>query len=364
MLALVKVRPEPDAVELREIDTPDPGPEEVLVKVEAAGICGTDISVIAWRPNLAARAGGALPLVLGHEFAGTVVRGGTRTTLSVGTAVTGNPQLYCGICRWCLAGRTSICANRPMLGINHPGTFAEYLVIREANVYPLPDGVSPIVGSLCDTIAGAVHALERVIPPRDEPALVVGCGPLGLMVGLVLKASGLAQVFISGTDGDDDRLGLAESLGLLPLHANAMGDAITTATDGRGVGSAFEVAGSTSAVSQAIQAVRRGGRVGLMGLGPDASAIYTGTLVTREIDLVPICAYYPSSWDGALELLKTGSLDLDRLITHRVPFYEYLVAFDLMRSREGVKIVLEPSRPRGQITIDRDFVSRNASTPS
>lgn len=342
--AMVEARPEG----ARIVDLPEPSlsPDGVLVRVEAAGICGTDVSLLAWAPGMAARAGGRLPLIMGHEGAGVVQAVGSSVRgLVPGDRVAPITIHYCRTCRFCREGRSTICDSRPTLGIERDGVYAELLAVPADRVSRLGPGVSIEGGSLSDPIAVALQAFERVPIDSDDTVAIVGAGTIGLTLALVGRAFGPKRLFLVGLEADRDRLRLAGSLGIDAVEAEDPGVArrvVESVTAGYGADVVFESAGHPSAVQVAIGLARKGGRIGLVGLPHGPTEIGTAQLVWAEQAIVAIRGYNQSCWDRGQELLAAGRIDLSPLVTHRLPLVDAERAFKLVRRREALKVVLQP----------------------
>ncbi|MDN5347615.1 MAG: L-iditol 2-dehydrogenase [Clostridia bacterium] len=346
MKALVKSHPVPEEVEWTDWPEPVCGDNDILIKVEAAGICGTDMSVFDWAERTVQEHNVRLPIVMGHEFSGLVTQVGknVKKDINVGDLVTANIILYCGICRFCREGQTNVCDNRPTLGIQVPGVFAEMVAVRAENVYKVENGVPPSVAALSEPLCVAIHATERVMPKPGDVVAVVGSGSIGLLMVLVLKEMGVETIFLTGIAGDENRLALGRELGAVTINVSEQEplEMILASTGGHGCDIAFETAGHPKAVLQALSLVRKQGKVGLIGMPHDLTSISTTALCIRENEMIGIRAYTPATWQKCVKLLPKLEKQLSRLITHSLPMSEAKQGFALMKKREAIKVILVP----------------------
>jgi len=345
MKAVVKTQPGPGNLAYTDFKDPDVRPGQVVIEVRSAGLCGTDLSLFAWAEATVRQYRPEPPLVMGHEFSGIVAEVGTGVTgLRVGDRVTANPIMYCGKCYYCQSGRHSICDDRPILGLGLNGCFSRFVAVRRENVYPVPAGVSFEVAAMSEVLCVALHTLDRIPVAPGDTVAVVGAGPLGFLILLAARAAGASRLVMTGLRADRDRLKVATELGAQTLVVDEVDptQAVRDLTRGLGADVVFECAGHPSAVPQALSLVRKGGRVGVLGLGHADSAFNTAMLSYREIDLVGVRAYEPSTWHRSYDVLASRQFPLERLVTHRLPLEEAAHGIELMQSRQGLKIMLTP----------------------
>ncbi|MBI4503920.1 MAG: alcohol dehydrogenase catalytic domain-containing protein [Chloroflexi bacterium] len=346
MRAFVMVEPRARGARLIERAEPALGPDHVLIRIEAAGICGTDLKVLEWAPNIAVRAGSRLPLTMGHEGAGVIHAVGSAVQgLAPGDRVAPVSIHYCRQCRFCREGRSSICDNRPTLGIERDGVFAEYLAVPADRVSRIGQDVSLEAAALLDPIAVALQAFERVSVGADDVVAIVGAGTIGLILALVARVYAPKRLLLFGLQVDRDRLRLANSLGVEAVEAQDPAVArrvVDSVTHGYGADVVFEAGGHPVAVQTAINLGRKGATVGLVGLPFGPTEIFTSQLVWAEKTLVAIRGFNQSCWDRALAYIGEGSLDLTPLVTHRLPLAEAERGFDLLERREALKVILRP----------------------
>jgi threonine dehydrogenase-like Zn-dependent dehydrogenase len=294
---------EPHRLELRDAPTPVPQAAEVVVKVEASGVCGSDL-----HGYLGKSLNRKPPLVMGHEFAGVVASVGEAVRgLAAGTAVTVYPLIPCGQCPACRRGETSQCPSRQLIGIHRPGGFAEYVAVPRASVVPLPAGMSVFTASLAEPLANVVHIFNRNVHGLPRRIAVFGAGTLGVLalhVAHLFSPSVLASVDIVPA-----RLALAERVGATAALNARTEDAVARIRDltgGEGVDLAIEAAGSSVTRQAAVASVRTGGTVVLLGLGEEMTPLNAVDVVNREVTLRGSYAYTYDDFVRAVELLGAG----------------------------------------------------------
>jgi threonine 3-dehydrogenase len=342
MRALVKETAAAGAA-LREVPVPEPGPGELLIRVEAATMCGTDLHIERWDPwaqeNFA-----RVPMTFGHEMAGVVVaRGPGATRIRVGDTVAAETHIVDWTCYQCRTGRHYVCQNMRILGVHVPGSFAQYVVLPEVNAW-VYEGLSFEIAALQEPLGNAVFS-AFVEDVAGQTAVVTGCGPIGLMSIAVLKMAGARAVF--ATDVNPERLEMATRMGA-DLALDARDDVVSrlrAETDGNGVDIVLEMSGSAAALHQGLGAVTNGGRVSLLGTHTAPATID----LSKEIIFKGLRVYGITgrrlwdTWYRTTALLEEG-LDLTPVITHRLPLSDYQKAFDLVASGHAGKIVLLPQK--------------------
>jgi threonine 3-dehydrogenase len=340
MRALVKEAPGPGAA-IRELPVPEPGPGEVLVRVEAASVCGTDLHIERWNA-WAEENFGPPPLVFGHEMAGTVVaRGAGATSVRVGDLVAAESHIVDWSCYQCRTGRAHVCRNLRILGVHVPGSFAQYAVIPERNAW-VTEGLPAEVAALQEPMGNAVHAVfvEEI---AGLTVAVLGCGPIGLMAIAIARLAGARQVF--ATDINAERMAMAERMGAdetIDARTDVPGRLLAL-TEGVGVDVVLEMSGSEAALHQGLEAVTNGGRVSLLGTHAAPITLdLSGEVIFKGIRLYGITGRRLfETWYRTTALLEEG-LDLSPIITHRLPLSEYAKAFELVADGHAGKIVLLP----------------------
>jgi len=341
MLALAKTRAGPGA-ELVERPAPTPGDGEVLLRMEAASICGTDQHLYAWDDWAAENM--VPPRIMGHELAGTVIGTGNAVTrVKEGDLVGVESHLFDWTCAQCRRGDMHLCRNVRVIGVHVDGGFAEQFVVPEANAIE-SNGLDPAVVALQEPMGNAVHAAFAE-PIEGRSVLVTGCGPIGLCALGIAKAAGAALVI--ATDTEAYRLELARTMGAdLALDAAdpATEEQISQATGGDGVEVVLEMSGAAPALAQALSAVTRGGSISLLGIfGEPPQVDLSELVIMKGLRLHGIYGRrIYDTWERTQSLLRSGALDVSPIITHRLTLADWEQGFDLIASRNAGKVVLVP----------------------
>lgn len=331
-------------LELADLPVPVPAPGEVLIRVAACGICGSDVH------GYDGSSGRRIPpIVMGHEAAGTIASVGPGVdNFCEGDRVTFDSTVYCGACPCCKRGEVNLCDNRQVLGVScgdyrRAGAFAEFVAVPARILYKLPENLSYAEAAMLEAVAVAIHAVSLGPAARGSTALVLGAGTIGLLVQQALRAAGYARVFV--TDVDATRLKLSESLGatsVLP-SGTALHDQILGLTGGVGVDVAVEAVGIEPTITAAIDSVRKGGTVILVGNISPAVTIPLQKVVTRQIRLQGSCAS-AGEYSRAIELVSDGQIKVKPLISAVAPLEEGASWFERLYAREPnlMKVVLAP----------------------
>jgi threonine dehydrogenase-like Zn-dependent dehydrogenase len=325
---------------LHDQPVPAPQPGEALIQVAYAGICGSELSGYLGHNALRVP-----PLVMGHEFSGTITAlgDGAGGDLALGQPVTVNPLAYCGVCPYCKSGLNQLCVARKLVGAHRPGAFAEYVSVPAELIAPLPLGMSLRTGALAEPAAVGVRIGEMAGPLPGETALVVGAGPIGLLALQALFAQGAAHVFIA--DLDPARLGMGADLGGEPLDPRAVNvaEVVRQATGGRGVPVSVDAVGAGVTRATCVAATRSTGLVILSGLHEETSPIPAADVIRREIVLRGCFAYSPANFAEAVRRLADGRLRLAPWIVE-APLAEGGAWFDRLVDAPGAvaKVLLIP----------------------
>lgn len=332
-------------LEFTEADRPAVGATDVLVRVGACGICGSDVH--GYDGSSGRR---VPPLIMGHEAAGVVEEiGSSVNQVHLGDRVTFDSTISCGDCDPCRRGNVNLCTSRRVLGVScgdyrQHGAFAEFVVVPQHIIYTLPAGMPLEHAAMIEPVSVAVHAVKRLAIQRGERAAVVGSGMIGLLVIQALREAGCEEVV--AMDVDDGRLALAKELGASTTVNSGSVNAVSHTlelTGGEGVDVAVEVVGNAAAFGTAVGCVRRGGRVGLVGnLSPEVP-FPLQAVVTREITLVGSCAS-AGEYGQAIELVASGTIRVDPLISAVAPLAEGPRWFERLYAREPglMKVILQP----------------------
>ncbi|MEO0751558.1 MAG: L-threonine 3-dehydrogenase [Pseudomonadota bacterium] len=339
MKALVKARPEP-GLWMEHVPVPEPGPSDVLIKVKKSAICGTDVHIWNWDEFSAKTV--PVPMVVGHEFVGEIVdTGAAAVKYKIGDRVSGEGHIVCGVCRNCRAGRAHLCRNTKGVGVNRPGSFAEYVCIPEHNVVPIPEDVPDEIAAIFDPFGNAVHtALSFDLVGED--VLVTGAGPIGIMGALVAQKVGARKVVI--TDINPYRLDLARQMGVqhvVDVSAHQLRDVMGEIgmTEGFDVG--LEMSGASAAMQQMIARMNNGGKVALLGIAPTAFPVDWNTVIFKMLQIKGIYGREMfETWYKMIALVQSG-LDMSGLITHRLPIDSFEQGFAAMISGNSGKVVLD-----------------------
>jgi len=346
MKAVLKTHPGPGNITYTDFSDPELQSNQVVVEVRAAGICGTDLSLYNWSESMIREFTPALPVVLGHEFSGVVAEAGAGVSrFRCGDRVTANPVMSCGACLYCRMGRPQVCDQRPLLGVGVHGCFARFVAVREENVFPLPPEISFETGALNELLCVSLHAMDRIAVGPGDTVVVIGAGPMGVMILMAAQAAGASRLVMTGLAVDRERLQIAASLGAHTVIVDESDPAAVVRELTRGVGAdvVFECAGHPAGLPQALRLIRKGGRIGILGMGSGESSFNTAIISFREVEIVGTRAYDPKAWHRSYDVLASGRVPLERIVTHRLPLEEAARGLELMKRREGLKILLIPS---------------------
>jgi L-iditol 2-dehydrogenase len=331
-------------LEMAEVPMPVAGAGEVLIRVGACGICGSDVH------GYDGSSGRRIPpIVMGHEAAGRIAALGVGVTgLAEGERVTFDSTIYCGACGFCKRGEVNLCDHRQVLGVScgdysRAGAFAEYVAVPARVVYKLPESISFAEAAMLEAVAVAIHAVSLAEISAQSTALVVGAGTIGVLILQALRAAGCKRVFVS--DVDASRLKLAKELGAADiLRADAdVVEQILQRTGGVGVDVAMEAVGRDETVNAAIASVRKGGTVVLVGNISPAATLPLQKVVTRQIRLQGSCAS-AGEYPQAIALMASGAIRVKPLISAIAPLAEGPQWFERLYTREAnlLKVVLTP----------------------
>jgi L-iditol 2-dehydrogenase len=330
---------------IENMPQPEPGPHEVLIKVAACGICGSDVH------GFDGSSGRRIPpLVMGHEASGVVAAVGREVTkFQVGDRVTFDSTVYCGECAYCKRGELNLCDKREVIGVScgdyrRHGAFAEYIAVPERIVYKMPNSMSFPEAAMLEAVAVALHAINVSGVKKGDTVLVVGAGMIGLLTMQAAKVAGVARVLIA--DIDETRLTLGELLGAdeaLRGTGGLIAEATLKRTGGVGADVVFDAVGRTKTVTESIDSVRKGGTVTLIGnIAPEVT-IPLQKVVSRQIRLQGTAAS-SGEYPLAMELLASGRIQVRPLITAVAPLEEGPRWFERLHAQEPnlMKIVLAP----------------------
>ena len=339
MKALVKQKREP-GLWLEEVPEPQVGVNDVLIRVHRTGICGTDLHIYNW--DAWSQRTIPVPMVIGHEFVGEVVRTGANVAdFKEGDIVSAEGHVVCGRCRNCLAGRRHLCADTKGIGVNRPGAFAEYISVPMTNVWYHRRGIDQDVAAIFDPFGNAVHtALSFGV--LGEDVLITGAGPIGVMAAAVVKHAGARYIVV--TDVNDYRLALAKRMGAT-LALNVSKGNLREAQQKLGMKEGFDVglemSGNPSAVRDMIANMAHGGKIAMLGIPSEPIAIEWNTVVFNMLTIKGIYGREMyETWYKMTVMLESG-LDITPVITHRYHYTDFEKGFAAMKTGQSGKVVLD-----------------------
>ncbi len=344
MRAIVKTKPGV-GMTLEEVPKPQCGPADVLIRVKAAGVCGTDLHIWEWDRWASNRL--KPPVVIGHEFAGEIVELGNEARragiLNVGELVTAEGHIVCGHCLQCRTGYGHLCKRTQIIGVDRDGAFAEYIAMPATNIVRL-HGIPVEIGAIMDPVGNAVHTVLEGVELAGSTVFVLGCGPIGCFAVGVARAAGASAVIAS--DYNDIRLDLARQMGAT-LTLNPSRDdvvqGVLDATHGNGVDLVCELSGHPAGHAQAFKAARLGGRVNLLGTPSKSTEVdFAHEIIFKGLTLYGVTGRKMySTWNTMGRMIRGGQLDPRPVITHRFPLDQIAEAIALIKDGTAGKVILE-----------------------
>lgn len=338
MKALAKLHDKP-GIWMTDVDKPEYGYNDILIKIKKTAICGTDVHIYKW--DEWSQKTIPVPMVVGHEYVGEVAAMGEGVRgFEIGDRVSGEGHITCGHCRNCRAGRRHLCRNTYGVGVNRPGAFAEYLVIPADNAFKLPDDVSDDMAAIMDPFGNAVHtalAFDLV----GEDVLITGAGPIGIMAAAVARHVGARHVVI--TDVNEFRLDLARKMGVTRA-VNVAEQKLTDVMDELGMKEGFDVglemSGVPLAFSQMLATMNHGGKIAMLGIPPENVAIDWNQVIFKGLVIKGIYGREMfETWYKMASLLQSG-LDISPILTHQMHVDDYEQGFETMISGHSGKVIL------------------------
>jgi L-iditol 2-dehydrogenase len=343
MRALVKHAPGDGNVEVLEVEEPVCRENQVKIETAFCGVCGTDIHIL--RDTFR----NYPPVILGHEFAGTVVEVGRHVSgVMIGQRVTGlgATAVTCGQCLYCRSGNFVFCEQRRGMGHGVNGAFARYVVMRPDQLYALPEALSLEEAALSEPFAAAIHAVIEVSKIRiGDIALISGPGPMGLLCLKLLDAEGVKTI-VAGTSGDDVRLEIAKRFGaarIVNTSKEELREAVREETKGFGVDVAFECAGHESSVRNSLEALRAMGRYTQVGICGREIQVSIDQIFYKQLQVSGSICYTADTWDRMMKIYAQGKVHLDDMITSKLPISEWRTAFQQCTERRGLKVLMYPT---------------------
>lgn len=329
--------------EMVDVPIPEPGPGEVLIQVKATSICGTDVHIYNWDPWAAEHV--QTPITVGHELCGIVVAHGEGvTTPDIGALVSAESHIIDNTCAWCRTGQGHLCENTRILGVALDGAYAEYICVPAQNAWPDPPDMPYSIASLQENFGNAVHTVS-VPRVAGRKVLLTGMGPVGVMALATAKALGARSLF--ATDISDYRLELAAKMGA-DLTINPMRDdvdeTVLEATDGEGVDVLLEMSGAPAAIDAGFRLLKNGGEAALLGLtSQDFAFDLADHVIFKGATVYGIVGRRLwETWFEMRGLIRSGTVDLSPVVTHRFALEDYDRAFELMLSGNCGKVVMFP----------------------
>ncbi|VAX42752.1 L-threonine 3-dehydrogenase [hydrothermal vent metagenome] len=339
MKALVKKKSEP-GIWLEDVPEPETGVNDVLIKVDRTGICGTDIHIYKWDDW--AQKTIPVPMVVGHEFVGEIVEVGSNVTdFFPGEIVSGEGHVVCGRCRNCLAGRRHLCKDTSGVGVNRSGAFAEYISLPMANVWNQADEIDREIASIFDPFGNAVHTALS-FPVLGEDVLITGAGPIGLMAAAVVRHAGARHVVIS--DVNPYRLELAKKMGVsvaVDVTKESIADVQKKLGMAEGFDVGLEMSGNPSGFRDLLANMCHGGKIAMLGIPEKEIAIDWNTVVFNMLTIKGIYGREMyETWYKMTVMIQSG-LDISPVITHKFHYTEFQKGFDAMLSGNSGKVILD-----------------------
>lgn len=327
-------------IELRDVEIPKVGHNDVLIRVKRTAICGTDMHIFNW--DAWAQKTIPVPMTVGHEYCGEIVEIGSEVSgLEIGDRVSGEGHITCGFCRNCRAGRRHLCRNTQGVGVNRPGCFAEYVAIPAVNAFKLPDAIDDEIAAILDPLGNAVHT-ALAFDVVGEDVLITGAGPIGIMAAAIVRFVGARHVVI--TDVNDYRLAIAKRMGAT-LAINVTRDSLEGAMQQLGMKEGFDVglemSGNAAALRDMLRTMHHGGSIAMLGIPPNEVAIDWNEVILKGLTIKGIYGRQMfETWYKMAALLQSG-LNVRPVITHRMPYTDYRHAFEIMGKGESAKVVMD-----------------------
>ena len=315
----------PKEITFREVDIPEPGPDQVLVKIKRIGVCGSDIHVFhGMHPYT------KYPVTQGHEVSGKIVKLGQYVSnLQVGQRVTIEPQVFCGRCHPCLHGKYNLCENLKVMGFQTVGTASEYFAVDASKITPLPEGMSYNEGAMIEPLAVTVHAGKRFADMKGAKVAVLGAGPIGILLSQAVKALGAAEVMI--TDISERRLELAKSVGAdyaINTAKEDFGEALVACFGPDKADVIYDCAGNDITMNSAIQNARKGSTIILVAVFAKMANVDLAKLNDSELDLNTSMMYRHEDYVDALRFVNDGKIQLKPLECAHFAFKDYQKAYE------------------------------------
>ena len=344
MKAVVKYDNVAGATEVREVPVPSIGPDDVLVETAYIGICGSDPHMhhnkVSYKVNV--------PLILGHEFAGVIAEVGANVSgWKVGDRVTSETHAdYCGKCVMCRTNNYHVCRERKGYGFQIDGAFAKYVRVPSRILHKVPENVSLKEAALTEPLCVAYSSLVKHSPLKPgDLVVIIGPGPIGLLCTKIASILGASDIVVVGTDGDDARMEIAKKMGATMTINSSQQDPVPIIMgmrDGYGANLVVDAAGFSPTLKLSLDVVRPCGQINKIGWGPGPVGFSLDQLISKAVALQGTFSHTWDVWEKCLVLMGERTVDLGEVITHELPLDQWQKGFDLMETKEGLKIVLTP----------------------
>jgi threonine 3-dehydrogenase len=335
----VKAEAEP-GLRMQDVARPVPGAGDVLIRVEKTSICGTDLHIQHW--DAWAQATIPVPMVVGHEFMGTITELGAGVAgLEIGQRVAGEGHVWCGHCRNCKGGRREFCHHHTGVGVTRPGAFADYVVIPAQNVFAVPDHISDDVAAVLDPLGNATHTALR-FDVVGEDVLITGAGPIGVLAAAIVRHIGARHVVV--TDVNPYRLAMAAAHGATRV-VDVRSEALAPVMDELGMSEGFDVglemSGAEAAFNQLLDSMNHGGRIAVLGIPAGPMTLDVNDVIFKGLEMQGIYGRRIfETWYKMAAMLQSG-LDVSGIVTHRLPADRYEEAFEIVGRGECGKVILD-----------------------
>lgn len=343
MKAMVKYEKGPGNMEIRDMDVPVPGDNDILIQIKCAAVCGVDGLLYDW--TYKGRYPVETPIVPGHECAGVIVEKGKNVNgLAVGDRVTLESIIGCGHCYYCSRGMSNLCPQWGHLGITLDGTFAEYIRVPASAAHKIPDGVTDFQGALVEPLSLTAHTFDRIKFLINDTVVIIGPGVQGLLHLQAARSSGASKIIVVGMEHDRDRLEKARQLGadeILVYDEKETVPTILEMTQGVGADVVIEVGGTPEAFKTSIDVVRGGGQIAALGFSPYGELVPI-RLARQQITILGVIAFLPRHFEYALQWMEQGKVDVEAIVSHRMNLDEVKNGIILMKEKKATKVLITP----------------------
>ena len=319
---------QPNKVSLEEVNVPKVLETEALIKVNCVGICGADIELITGSRKV------NKSVIPGHEIMGTVAERGDKSNNLIGQRVAVEPTISCGVCQMCKLGFSHVCYNLKVLGVHVNGGMAEYVKVPINKLHPVPDEVSDLRGAVSEPVAVAVHVLRRSGLEIGDNVLIIGAGPIGLLIAQVCRIAGARRIVIS--EINPYRIKICKEMGFEVIDTDH-----EIKTVKRGFDICFEVSGTESGMKQIIDNVRARGKIIIVGFFKEEFPIKFSDILFRELEIRGSRVYDSSDFVIAIDLIYKKEVDVDSLVTNTIPLKDFIKGIKIASKKEAMKVIVK-----------------------